>query len=123
MRGAAFKVLANPDNWRELAMENPRGFHHGHDAVFGVRRIVGVVQRFLTTLGAPMLVALDEDDGEEESVGLIVLFGDETRVISLRFRKRVVHVGDEAVAVAHDDGAVLLARKIVEAFERAVHGD
>jgi hypothetical protein len=123
MRGAAFNSLARPESWPELTRDFPRGFHYGHDSVHAVRRIVVVIQRFLTCLGAPLLVQLDEDDDEDEPQAVIVLVRDETHVIPLRFRRRVVHVGNEAVAVAHDDGAVLLARKIVEAVERAVHGE
>lgn len=122
----AVPVRANffnvPDSvWGELRFVYPRGLWWGHDAVSCARRIVTTLQRFITDMDSPVLVALDEGpDNEEAPAGIVACMGERTVVIPMEFRKRRVRVGDTDVFVSRDEGPLHLARAVVAEIAKAL---
>jgi len=100
-------------------MQNPAGLWWKLAGASALRQIVCTIHIRLKPFG--VMVWLDEDYRNDSlPQNLIVLHGDETKLISLRFRDRLVLVGGKPVATSHDGGAVLLALAIVDAVEDAI---
>lgn len=114
-----FEHLSRPERWRWLSEKYRRGCVFPHDGPNAARQIINAIQRYLCEAGAPLAVGIYEEGGvNDPPKGLAVLYHETTTLVRLDFHVTVVLIDKLPVFVAHDDGAVLLAKKIVQAVER-----
>jgi hypothetical protein len=112
------RSLDSPD-WNDLLKQFPRGLHWRHDSVSATKGIIARLRRVYSVFG--VLLDLDVDDTEDcEPQNVVVTKGMDTVLIALRFRKRIVFVGDRVAHTSHDLGVLHLADALLSEIRRAL---